>query len=566
MSQIPSKLSAAIGLFGLALASSTAHAGVPATVYVSASVVCDYPTIQAAVLDLAAGSEIRLVGAEFVVGAPLSIFNRNLRISGGYPACGAPAPTGKTTLRADFSGDAVVSVGGNIPGALNLELRDLVITNGDNPTGNGGGLQITGMGQANLIGVDVHDNLANAGGGLYVQALAGGPLAVNLLGGSRIGNEGGLGNDASNGGGIFCLGARMRLGHVDIMANSASNQGGGLRSDACEILSTEEPGDIRFEQNMARDGGGIYARGGSQLTLRARLDQKISISHNQAVLGEGVRRGGGLYLNNDDTVLLGSGLRINDNTARSFAGGIIVVAAQAVLDRGLDSCALGDEHCSSLSGNSVRDETGALSGTVGGAFVVGTGSPSLTLRQTRVANNAALGSAVLVADNAGSMVLESVLLTGNDSPNLLGVNGTATLRADFLTVAGNSTSGSLIRNFSGAALGVEVSRSILIAEAPAVHLEGAGSSSFSCINTGVGGALGGDSHTPAFFDAAGGIYRLRSDSQNLDRCAADGNESAFDLSGLPRNVDRPGVPNNIGPLDRGAFEDVEGLFAGGFED
>jgi hypothetical protein len=99
-----------------------------------------------------------------------------------------------------------------------------------------------------------------------------------------------------------------------------------------------------------------------------------------------------------------------------------------------------------------------------------------------------------------------------------------------------------------------------------MHIQGSGMTQSSCLNTGSGGALGGDAHQPDFFNAGAGIYRLRSDSQNLERCIADGNESSVDLSGLPRNVDRVDLPNNPGPLDRGAYEDAEGVFANGFED
>jgi hypothetical protein len=501
-----------------------------------------------------------------VLGAPLSIFNRDLRIAGGYPACGAPAPSAKTTLRAGFSGDAVVSVGGNVPGALNLELRDLVITDGDNPTDNGGGVLITGLGQVNLIAVDVHGNLADAGGGLYVQALLGGPLAVNLLGGTRVGNEADAGNSAELGGGVYCLGARMRLGEVDIMSNAASDRGGGLFASACEILSTEADGNLRIEANQARDGGGIYALGGSQLILRSLPQQRISISRNEAVLGTAPQRGGGVSLASLGTRFEASGVRIDDNIARGFAGGINVGAAEAILDRGLDSCAPSDLACSSLSGNQVLDDTGALSGFAAAAFVAGGGAPLLSIRQTRIVGNAA-GTEVLRTGDGAALELSNVLIAGNQTNSSLIRNGSsATMTADFVTIVDNLFSGALLQNVSTAPLALEVKRSILLVDGGGNHLSGTGTTAFSCLNTGPGGALGGSDHAPGFFDASNGQYRLRSDSANLDECAIDGTETLFDLAGRPRIVDRPDVPDGAGPVDRGAFEDVEDLFAGGFED
>lgn len=562
----PSKLSAAIGLIGWCLVSATTLAGVPTTAYVSATEICSYPTIQAAVDDLAPGSEIRLVGVEFVLGSPLSIFNRDLRIAGGYPSCDAKVSSAKTTLLADFSGDAVISVGGNVPNALNLELRDLVITGGDNLGGNGGGLRVTGLGQVNLIAVDVHANLADYGGGMYVQALLGGPLAVNLIGGTRIGDDSGVGNASELGGGVFCWNARMRLGQVDIMSNGASDRGGGLFADTCEILSTEEDGDLRIEANRARDGAGIYATGASELILRSRPHQRISISHNEAVVGAPPQAGGGLSLVGMGTRFEASGVRIDDNIARSFGGGIRVAGAEVILDRGLNSCAPSDLACSSLSGNQVLDEIGVLSGFAAAAFVAGSGAPLLSIRQTRIVGNAA-NSDILRAGSSAALELSNVLVADNQSTSSLIHNGSsATLTADFLTVADNLFSGALFQNLSTAPLALDVKRSILLVEAGGTHLSGAGTTAFSCLNTGPGGALGGTPHAPGFFDASNGQYRLRSDSPNLDQCAIDGTETPFDLAGRPRVVDRPGIPNGAGPIDRGAFEDVEDLFSDRFED
>ena len=501
-----------------------------------------------------------------MLGAPLSISNRDLRIAGGYPACGAPTPSAKSTLRADFSGDPVVSVFGDVVGALGLELRDLLITAGDNPTGNGGGLRITGLGQVDLVAVDVDGNLADFGGGIFVQALLGGPLSVNLLGGTRIGIDGGDGNSAESGGGAYCWSARMRLGQADIMSNTASGLGGGLFSDTCEVFSTDAEGDLRIESNQARNGAGIYASGASQLILRARPQQRISISRNEAVLGAAPRRGGGVSLAGTDTRFEASGLRIDDNIARDFAGGMFVAGAEVILDRGVDSCAPSDLACSSLSGNQVLDETGALSGFAAVAFVAGGGTPLLSIGQTRIVGNAAQTDILRTGDSA-ALELSNVLMAANQTNSNLIRNGSdATVMADFLTVADNLFTGVLFQNESTAPLALDVKRSILLVEAGGSHLSGAGTTAFSCLNTGPGGALGGSDHDAGFFDASNGLYLLRSDSANLDQCAIDGTETSFDLAGRPRIVDRPGVPDGAGPIDRGAFEDVEDLFSDRFED
>ena len=557
-------------LLGLMLASAAmlcsppSGAGMPTEVYVNAAGTCDYPTLQAAVDDLAPGSEIRLVGPSFQLSGSLNLFNRQLVIAGGYAACGAPAPEGTTLLQAAFAGAPVISAGGNLPGALDLTLRDLVLAGADNPTGNGGGLLVTGQGQVNLVGVEVRDNLAGSGGGLYVAEI-GGSLDVNLLGGSRIGTEDGAGNGAHFGGGVYCSQARMRLGHADIMSNAASQNGGGLFADGCQILSTEQVGDLRIEGNRARRGGGIYATGASELVLRSRLQQKVSISHNEASVGAAPQSGGGIYLIGFGTTLSGEGLRIDNNIARGFAAGLIVVGASATLSRGSNSCALGDIACSSLSGNQVRDAMGALTGSTAAAFVAGGGSPQLSLQQTRMVGNAAGGSILAVGD-AGVLELSSVLIAGNQTQGgLLSVSSSGALRGDLLTIADNLFPSAALLNNSSASPGVRLDRSILLVEPGSAHLSGGGSSEFSCLNTGAGGALGGSAHPPGFANAASGDYRLAADSQNLDQCADGDIASPFDIGGYPRVIDRPDSANAAGAVDRGAFEDIDQLLQDGFE-
>lgn len=532
--------------------------------YVSATAVCDFPTLAAAVAGGAAISEIRLVGPEMLLPSGLSILNRSLRIAGGYPACGAPVATGKTTLRADFSGAPVVSVAGNVAGALNLELVDLILVDGDNPTGSGGGLQVLGQGQVILRGVEMVDNLASFGGGLHVSG-SGGQLDVNLVEDTRIGNDGGQGNSANIGGGVFCNNARMRWGHMQLVSNSAAQEGGGLRASNCTILTTNATGPIRIEYNRARDGGGIYAGGGSTLLLESRPGQKVSVSHNEASVGAPPQRGGGIFLASEDTHLLGSGIWINHNLARSFGAGLMIQGSSAELRRG-NACAIGDDRCSSLSGNQVRDAAGALVGSAAGAFIAGSGSPELRLAHTYVSANAAANASVLAAANAALVTLDNVLISENTSNvGLVGISDNATISADFMTLAGNSFVGAAINNSSTAPLGLEMRRSIFVVPAGNSHVQGSGISAYECINTGNGAALGGDGHDPGFFDALGGSYRLAANSQNLDRCQADGSEAAVDLSGLPRNIDHPLIPNNPGTLDRGAYENPERIFATGFE-
>lgn len=547
----------------LFLAAATAEAGgSPSTVYVSSTVLCDYPTIQAAINGVTPGSEIRLVGAEFALAAPVSVTNRTLRIAGGFPFCGAPLPTSRTALVAGFNGDPVMLVTGNVPGALDLTLVNLDLAEADNPAANGGGMRVTGTGNVSLFGVDVRDNFAMGGGGVAVLAFGAGPLTLSLGRGTRIGGDPAGGNGAEFGGGIYCDAATLRLGHAAIIGNAASGLGGGVRAIDCAIETFQEPGPTRIDGNRARRGGGIYASD-ALIDLASRPNQRVSISGNAAINGAAPRSGGGLYLAGN-TVFETSGVRIDDNLARESGGGIFLAGATLRMDRGGDACLVHDDACSSVSGNTVRDAMGALAGHSAVAFVAGSGSPLLDLTQTRVVGNASAG-ALLRAGDAARIELTSTVFTGNTSnAGLIDNLSTAELRMDFVTLAGNTHVGAAVTNTSGAALAGEIRRSILMPAPGAATVVGTGTASFLCNNI-AGGAHGGDAHDPGFINPAAGNYRLRRGSQNLDRCLVDGTEDLHDIGGRARATDDPEAANVGGILDRGAYEGSEGLLVDSFE-
>jgi hypothetical protein len=424
-------------------------------------------------------------------------------------------------------------------------------------------MRIGGTGEVSLFGVDVRDNFAMGGGGVAVFASGADPLTLSLGRGTRIGGEVAGGNGAEFGGGIYCDGATLRLGHAAIIGNAASGLGGGVRSVDCTIETAAEPGPTRIDGNRARQGGGVYASG-TAINLASQPNQRVSISGNAAINGASPRSGGGIYLAGEDSQFKGVGVRIDNNLARESAGGIFIAGATLSMDRGDGACALDDDACSSISGNAVRDGSGIIAGNSAAAFVAGSGSPVLDLTQTRIAGNVSAG-AILRSSSAARVELASVLITGNTSNTALIENlATAELRMDFVTLAGNTHVGATVTNNSSAALGVDIWRSILMPAAGAALVVGTGSTSFLCNNI-AGGAHGGDSHAAGFVDAEAGNFRLRHNSQNLDRCAVDGTEPATDLGGRPRVVDDPNAANAGGIVDRGAYEGPEAVFSDSFE-
>lgn len=535
--------------------SGGAHAG-NGTLNVGSGPGCQHASLIAAVAAAAPGTDIRIAAPTIGLGATLVLGAKPIQIIGGFSSCEADTPSGHTELQPGFTGAAVIDVSGSQP----VELANLRIAGGVSPAG-GGGLRKTGPGTLVLSNTQVLDNQAQDGGGLYVAGAGPASTVVDLRGDTRIGADG-LGNLATrHGGGLWCSQARLRIGHAGIVHNRALDEGGGLHLEGCDLQPLEESGDSEIAFNLAREGGGIHATDGATLLLASDGDRKVRVHANQATEAGSPQRGGGALLSGAGTRMLASGVWWTDNRAVLGSGALsLSLGAQASFVRGT-ACAAGDDGCSRIEGNRAANAAG--SGGNGGVAQVVAGA-TLTIMHTRLHANQAGNNPLFRINGVGSSVLlDNVLVSGQQTiGRLLTIESGAHLDADFLTLADNAHNGAAIDVQAGSTLAVQ--RSILQVGAGLAVVQGAGSIAAAC-NNASGGALGGEDHAPAFFSPASGHYRLRTDSQNLDRCASDGNEAEFDLSGLPRNRDRPGVANNIGPLDRGAYEDSEELLRSGFE-
>lgn len=522
---------------------------------------CHHATLGAALAAAGSAVEIRIAAAELTLGTAAVISDRQVRIAGGYTSCSAASPGGSSILRGTAPGAPVLAIDDDVSGGFAVELVNLRITGGSN-VASGGGIQTVGTGTLVLSNTHVYGNQALDGGGLYVDGDGAAATIVDLRGDSRIGGPGGGNLATRHGGGLYCTQALLRLGHVRIGDNLAAEGGGGLRLVDCDVLPLEEPGDTLIAGNRAKDGAGIHAMGGSTLLLASTSTRQVAIIDNQAIEGASPQRGGGVYLTGAGTRMVGAGLWIQGNRAVLGGGGLFLTAgAMASMGRAPGICALGDSGCSRLDDNRAAQLNGSA-GDGGGALVLG--GSQLLLAHTRIRGNQAGNNAVLRVNGIGSTAsLDNVLISGNQSAGrLLSLEASAAVDVDFLTLADNAFDSSAIQTAAGTTLALQ--RSILQLGAGQGAVAGAGTLTAACNNSN-DAALGGDTHDPGFADPASGSYRLRPNSQNLDRCAADGNEALTDISGQPRNRDRSEIPDNIGPLDRGAYEDADELLRDGFE-
>ncbi len=365
-----------------------------ATLTVGSEFGCAYGSIQAAVDDANDGDTIIVQGKTFLgADSTVNIQDKSLTIIGGQFNC-LGGTVSLTTMRANFQVDTIFELTG-ATAPRTVALHNFVLHNaaGD---GTGGGIEISDNFKVELHNVAIYDNSADSGGGVRI---IGSPIQVSrtalTLYGSQIYNH----TEVDNGGGIYCVDAKVVLRDASVVRdNSADLNGGGLYSDNCDV---QVFGSADLSDNTARNGGGIYATNGSSINLNS---SDSDINENSATFD-----GGGIYLN--DSSLLAQKGHVDGNNAARGAG---VAAFDDALVTFNDITGCTTTRCLTLHGNSA----GKSAGNYGGGVYAN--NSRVALNYASVDNNYAhSGSAVYIeADNtfgnASTLLsLQSVLLARN---------------------------------------------------------------------------------------------------------------------------------------------------------
>ena len=184
--------------------------------------------------------------------------------------------------------------------------RTEIAANG--PASEGGGIYAAeGTAAVSLDGVLLRDNLAEGGGGIYVAAGA----SASLTGGTEV-----LHNEAGTGGGMVVqLGAVVAVDDARFGApgdgNVASN-GGGIFTIGALTLT----GATVVEGNQANTGGGLFlARPASSPTPRLDLGGAQVLGNHADTSGGGVRWSLGAVLVADGAVIAGNTVGTRDGGA-----------------------------------------------------------------------------------------------------------------------------------------------------------------------------------------------------------------------------------------------------------
>jgi len=305
-------------------------------------------------------------------------------------------------------------------------ISGVTIING-NVTGQGGGIRSRAA-DLTLINVEVISNAASvSGGGVYAAQ-----GSVTLSGGQVLSNTAG-----SMGGGVFAQECSAALGGTRVVSNTAGDGGGVYILSGSATLSGGQ-----ILSNSADYGGGVCVAG-----FGAAGDGVFTQTGDSVIAyNTATNRGGGVYVNDEDSSATLSGGQVFSNTAGDFGGGVYVWQGSVTLNEAQILCNSADsggglyayDGSTTLNGGQVFSNTASL---WGGGVDIGQGSA--TLNGIQVFSNTASqwGGGGLRISGAASVSLVNAAVhgntTGRDGGGLYVGAGTVSLSLANATISRN---------------------------------------------------------------------------------------------------------------------------------
>lgn len=523
--------------------SDTAASGIvlpPRTLTVGADLSCDFSAIQEAIDDANSGDTIRIADNQVYADQSLQIDSKSIELVGGFDDCDDDSRVFTTHIFGDTTQSVLTITSGS-----DDYVRLHALTFRDGGGVDGGGLRISGDVQVELSYVALYDNHSSQGGGLSIRNGA----TLHTQSPVNIGIGESMRNTASSGGGIYCQNATVDIGGTKVLANIATDNGGGVYIESCQLLVPDESTVWQLNHNQANRGGGLFVTGSSHLFLNTVAgNAPARIAWNQSF------QGGGIYVTGNGVDVNFNGVHVYANEAILGGAALVENGASLDFDRGpIDGSECSEQNLCSAIFDNVAEDSGAVvyarsggkadiqatflydnEAQFGSLFHITDANSELYLANSSLANNTALDGYTFAAINAASIDIRHI--TTEQSHGSYGV----------LSVAG------------GAHLGVR--NSILWEDSTILVQALPSTTNFLCNNATPGNNIGADSHIPGFVQLAsdnGMGQQLSSGSHNVDRCAS-APVLPFDVLGKPRHVNLDGVPD---AYDRGAFEWQDLIFS-----
>lgn len=403
-----------------------------ATFSVGSDAACTHSNLLAAVSAASSNGpdmdEIRVASNQAYANQILPIAGHSVTVVGGYATCASATPSGRTVIRGNSAGTiGTFSTSGTAPPGgmpFRLLLRNLELRDGGNLVGRrGGALRIEGEFDVTVSNVEISENQAGRGGGIYLDGSD--DARLFLAGGTSIRNN----TAGISGGGLYCVdGGFVSLTAAAIESNTAldngsdpdeSGSGGGVALyRQCSMRHSGSSGASGVRDNVAQDGGGYYLRS-ADLFVLGEAGAAAWVLGNDAS-----GAGGGIAINDDftDGISLETtsnveifDSRIEDNTGLYGAGIAVVVGGQVAMRRTRFGSSCHDAtRCSTLSRNTATAAQGVC---LGGALYAGVAS-AVSIQHTFIDDNCrtARGHPLRVDENARVRIDSSVLARNGDEP------------------------------------------------------------------------------------------------------------------------------------------------------
>jgi hypothetical protein len=510
-----------------------------ADISVGAEAGCNAHTIAEALAQAAGTAEIdtiRLANDQSYADQSIDI-ETPVNLVGGHAHCGDAAPSGRTTLTGSGNWATLVAYGGT-PDGIDVRLERLDVTGGGigGDIGYFGGLVVDGHARVHVADASFHHNGAIYGGGIAV-----------------------LGN-----------GARLTLErNVDIHDNHAVT-GGGLYVEAATV--NIRPQAVSVRQNVAQGGGGGLAIVNGQVNVGSDIDDTATPITGLLVAGNTAGgNGGGVFVSGTTGMLLADDSVIRDNQAAEGGGIFATTGGYAQLASFLMGpfrhCAPSLE-CLRVSGNKAL-RGGAVAVRAGG---IGHLSRAIVRENTAARGSAlSIADEASTLRGLGLLVARNHCDASEPQCDTIGMSA-GTARFQYATFADNDGRPLLLFGDGvpgNSITKVSFDSSLVSGKALIFGTNGAAPVfAADCVMKDTGSLEGGmgrsDVGPITFQNAAAGDYRLAAGNRAIDYC--DDTHAPVedpDLDGTPRGIEGPGA-NDLGRFDLGAYE-FDRIFVSGIE-
>ena len=318
----------------------------------------------------------------------------------------------------------------------------------------GGGVYVY-AGTFKMTGGVISNNVANSGGGVFLQQGA----EFTLSGGSITNNYATSNGNYGNGGGVYLSsGSKFTLngtadGGINLSGNRATRYGGGIYVNSSTIDIT----NCNLTGNYAKYGGGL-AQEGAGINVTMTLNS-CTITNNKSIS----EPGGGVYMANG-TLTIGGTTEISNNESKGANGGGIYMANGTVT---FNNGTFAGNKANNGGGIYMKNGTFRVNGTVeanenvatngnGGAIYLGGGSFTVNGKASVASNKANNGGGICVENGSVTIAENSEsLIQHNEATGFGGglyVSNTSSTTARTVTFSGGHFVSNTAANGGGVAL------------------------------------------------------------------------------------------------------------------